>query len=250
MLRVFLLLAAALALAALGAGPDAGEAWLGVLLGEAVDGGVQILAVVPGGPAQAGGLRGGDVLVQAGAHTVVDLPGLEGVLASLRPGQPLAVQVLRGGRAVDAVIALGRRGTVAVAPSLPPPPRPPEPCGSLGLCAAELTPDLRRHFGAPAGAGLLVTAVGPDSPAARAGVQVGDVVVDLGERALRRVEDLDVAAGGGERTARIVRDGRPLGLTLHGPEAAAAAAIREEIRRLERRIRELEQQLARLEPVP
>ena len=39
-----------------------GGAWLGILIGEALDGGVQIVAVVPGGPAERAGLQGGDVL--------------------------------------------------------------------------------------------------------------------------------------------------------------------------------------------
>ena len=47
--------------------PDEPSApWMGVFLGDAVDGGVQIVALVPGGPAQAGGLQRGDVLVRVG----------------------------------------------------------------------------------------------------------------------------------------------------------------------------------------
>jgi hypothetical protein len=48
--------------------------------------------------------------------------------------------------------------------------------GYLGVQLIEMTPDLRTHFGAPADAGVLIGKVEKDSPAAKAGVQVGDIV--------------------------------------------------------------------------
>lgn len=48
--------------------------------------------------------------------------------------------------------------------------------GFLGVELTELTPELRTHFGAPEGAGVLVAKVVEDSPAARAGIRVGDIL--------------------------------------------------------------------------
>jgi hypothetical protein len=48
--------------------------------------------------------------------------------------------------------------------------------GFLGVELTDLTPELRLHFGAPEDAGVLVGRVEPDSPAAAAGIQVGDVI--------------------------------------------------------------------------
>ena len=39
-----------------------------------------------------------------------------------------------------------------------------------------MTPDLRQHFGAPRDAGVFVGSVDADGPAAKAGLQVGDIV--------------------------------------------------------------------------
>jgi membrane-associated protease RseP (regulator of RpoE activity) len=51
--------------------------------------------------------------------------------------------------------------------------------GRLGFAATPMAPELRTHFGAPADRGVLVEEVRPDRPAAQAGLQVGDIVLDV-----------------------------------------------------------------------
>jgi membrane-associated protease RseP (regulator of RpoE activity) len=48
--------------------------------------------------------------------------------------------------------------------------------GCLGVRSIEMTPDLRQHFGAPRDAGVMVGSLEADGPAARAGIQVGDIL--------------------------------------------------------------------------
>jgi membrane-associated protease RseP (regulator of RpoE activity) len=48
--------------------------------------------------------------------------------------------------------------------------------GYIGVRPVEMTPDLRVHFGAPKEAGVFVGTVEKDSPAAKAGLQVADIV--------------------------------------------------------------------------
>ena len=48
--------------------------------------------------------------------------------------------------------------------------------GYLGVEMTSLTPDLRRHFGVPEASGVMVGSLDEDSPAAQAGLQVGDVI--------------------------------------------------------------------------
>ena len=64
----------------------------------------------------------------------------------------------------------------------------------LGVQLTELTNELRAHFGVPAGQGVMVAKVVDDSPAAKAGVQVGDVItavdgetVENGAQLARRI---------------------------------------------------------------
>lgn len=68
------------------------------------------------------------------------------------------------------------------APRAPRPPRSPRLSGGyLGVELVDLTPELREHFGAAREAGVMVGRVEPGSPAARAGLEVGDIVIRVGE---------------------------------------------------------------------
>jgi membrane-associated protease RseP (regulator of RpoE activity) len=51
--------------------------------------------------------------------------------------------------------------------------------GFIGIQPVDMTPDLRQHFGAPRDAGVFVGSVEADSPAAKAGLQVGDIVTKV-----------------------------------------------------------------------
>jgi membrane-associated protease RseP (regulator of RpoE activity) len=62
--------------------------------------------------------------------------------------------------------------------------------GRLGIAVLQISRDLRAHFGAPADRGVLVDSVRADSPAAKAGVQVGDVIVDLDNAQVGSAGDL------------------------------------------------------------
>ena len=62
--------------------------------------------------------------------------------------------------------------------------------GYIGVRPIEMTPDLRAHFGAPREAGVLIGTVEKDSPAAKAGLQVGDIVTAADGQKIERRRDL------------------------------------------------------------
>lgn len=85
--------------------------------------------------------------------------------------------------------------------------------GFLGVTLVEITPDLRAHYGAPREAGVVVSGVEPDTPAGRAGVQVGDVITSVDGRRVRWTGDVARAVrdkkGGETVEVEIVRDRTP-----------------------------------------
>lgn len=86
--------------------------------------------------------------------------------------------------------------------------------GFLGVELLPLTSELRAHFGVPADRGVMVARVLEDSPAAEAGLQVGDVVTAVEAEAVETPWDLSMAIRGKEAGDRVTlevwRDRRAL----------------------------------------
>jgi S1-C subfamily serine protease len=74
----------------------------------------------------------------------------------------------------------------------------------VGLAPAEVAAKLRASVGLPARAGLLVRAVEDDSPAAQAGLQVGDLLTRAGDVELGSVDDLHRALDSAWSTSSLV----------------------------------------------
>lgn len=84
--------------------------------------------------------------------------------------------------------------------------------GFLGVTIQQVTPEIAGALGLEGEKGALVSGVAPDSPAARAGLAVGDVVLTLDGRPVERPRDLSRAVADIEPGARVelgvLRDGR------------------------------------------
>jgi len=83
--------------------------------------------------------------------------------------------------------------------------------GRLGLLVQTLTPDLADAMGLPRGAGALVSQVSPDSPADRAGIARGDLIVAMDGEPVRSSADLRARVGmlpvGREVRLTVLHDG-------------------------------------------
>ncbi len=72
--------------------------------------GLRLTGVRPGSPADLGGLKAGDVIVEFGGVVVKDLYSYSDALYAHRPGDVVKIVVLRGGARVELSVTLGRRG--------------------------------------------------------------------------------------------------------------------------------------------
>lgn len=68
--------------------------------------------------------------------------------------------------------------------------------GRLGVLVLGITPELRKHYGVPGDRGVLVARVDAGSPAARAGLQAGDIITYAGGRTIDQASDLASAISG------------------------------------------------------
>jgi serine protease Do len=60
----------------------------------------------------------------------------------------------------------------------------------IGIIGLSLTPEIARYYGLPADHGVLVTKVADSSPAEAAGMADGDIILEIDNIKLRRIEDL------------------------------------------------------------
>lgn len=204
--------------------------WIGVYIGDQTDRGVLVRSVEPNSPAEKGGLRANDVILQYNKEDVV------GVLQLTRLVQETPV-----GRTVDVTVRRdNKEQTVKVTTEKAPPlfglrgnglglrtpdiaalrdravrtvPRLDQflPGGSsmtAGVRVESLTPQLREFFGVKGDAGVLVSNVQTDSAAAKAGLRAGDVVISVAGRNISSPADFtrEFRTGSGAVTLRVVRD--------------------------------------------
>ena len=141
--------------------------------------------------------------------------------------------------------------------------------GYIGVRPIEMTPELRQHFGAPKEAGVLVGSVEADSPAAKAGLQVGDIVTAVDGDPVDSIGDLisDVRRkkGGEAIKLDLLRDRSAKSLTVtvaerkhrelrlgemgHGMSGfrSFGKGFGHDLPRLEERLKDLERRLKDLE---
>jgi len=85
--------------------------------------------------------------------------------------------------------------------------------GVLGVLTQDLTPDLAQAFGIEANKGAVIARVFAESAAAEAGLQAGDVVIDINGRKVKNSADMRNRVGllriGEELDMKILRDGKP-----------------------------------------
>ena len=77
--------------------------------------------------------------------------------------------------------------------------------GWLGVSIQPLTPELARSFGSKDAKGVLINEVVPDSPAAKAGLKPGDILLEFEGRPMEGTGDLQRAVGffSPDRTAKV-----------------------------------------------
>jgi S1-C subfamily serine protease len=94
----------------------------------------------------------------------------------------------------------------------------------LGIDAEDLDGDFGNFFGAPDGQGVLVRGVFSDSPASKAGLKVGDVIVSADGDRIHSIGDLreKLIDKHDEKTIKlgVLRNKAPLTLTVEIPPPA------------------------------
>jgi len=99
----------------------------------------------------------------------------------------------------------------------------------LGIFLQDLTPQLVRYFGLPEGKGMLISRVVQNSPADRAGLREGDILIRIGERDVEDRESYLTLIEGyrvdEKIPLRFLRDGKIREATVKGSEITPERAM-------------------------
>jgi serine protease Do len=155
------------------------------------DRGVEIRAVMEGGPADRAGIQPGDVVLSYNGDSIIGAQQLSRLVQETPPGRRVKIQYWRDGKTQTTFVTLG---SISMGPSRFQTPQGPLPFPSLdypspillwhnpvaGIEFERVDSQLAAYFGVKSG--VLVRAVEQGSAAEKAGLRAGDVIFSVAQQ--------------------------------------------------------------------
>jgi serine protease Do len=168
--------------------------------------GALVSTVEPGGPADEGGVRPGDVIIRYNGERIDSTQDLQSRVVDTRPDTTIPLVVMRAGEEVTLQVTIEEldldaeaSGTAQASPE--------NPSEGFGMTLQDLTPRIANQLRLPSGTeGAVVIDVESRGAAERSGVQPGDVILSINRvevtAAAEAIEQLDAVESG--RTAFLL----------------------------------------------
>jgi serine protease Do len=146
--------------------------------------GTIVAQVTPDSPASSGGVATGDVITELNGNKIDNGSSLQVAVSEMKPGTKIALGVVRNGKPVTLNLTVGQfHGNSEVASNDTSDGPEGSKTGKLGLAVSNLTPEARQQINAPEQIkGVVVENVRPASPADDAGIQPGDVILEVNRK--------------------------------------------------------------------
>ncbi len=194
--------------------------WLGIVIQDitpemaeslGVKEGVIIAQIMPGSPADKGGLKVGDVVVEVDGQKVSEVRELQFKIMRTEPGKEINLKVIREGKELNLKVKVGEMPEDRASAE--------EDLGQadIGLVLRDLTPEEEKRLGVK---GVLVVRVAPNSLAMQSGIVPGDIILQVGNRPVSNVREfqqsIDALRQAGRENALLLirRRGNNLFLVL------------------------------------
>jgi serine protease Do len=188
--------------------------------------GAVVLNVVPGGAAARAGIEPGDVIVSYNGKPIRNRDELVAMVTATKPGTTVPVRVVRDRQERTISVTVEELDLEAEATSQRTDNRgggggddPQETTSGFGVTLGNVTPEVTQRLRLDRGTeGAVVTDLEPGSPAARAGLAVGDVIVRVGretvETAAEASRELGRIPSKGTAFLRVLRNGQETFVTI------------------------------------
>ncbi len=139
--------------------------------------GILISKVIENSPAAKADLKQGDILLKADGRPVGKVNEFRNAIAMTAPGTVIRLDILRNGQPREVTVTIGKRegegtseGTAV------------EKSATFGLSLQKLTPELAARLGYQDETGVLVSGVEEGSPADSAGIERGDLILEINRK--------------------------------------------------------------------
>jgi C-terminal processing protease CtpA/Prc len=183
---------------------------LGVVLADP-DGdgqGVEITEVEPNSPADKAGLQQGDVVVKLDGKNVETPQDIREELRNLNEAREIDVEILRGGQPMNLKVTPEKRRFMHAFSFGRP---------YIGVNLQNLDGDLAEYFKVDPNAGVLITRVQSDGPAAEAGIRSGDILTHINGKKVSDAESATELIGEGDSETievTVLRHGSEMKMTV------------------------------------
>ena len=154
--------------------------------------GAVVTQVEPDSPGAKAGLKVGDVITRIEGNEVSDAGELQVEVGQKNPGTTIHLQVMRDGKNVEVPVTLEAMGSRDKSAKETSDAGHGKPRWGVGL--SDITPEVREQLQAPSDLhGAVIQQVQPGSPADNAGLQSGDVIVEVDRKPVQNAADVQKA---------------------------------------------------------
>jgi serine protease Do len=165
--------------------------------------GALINEIFDGSPAEKGGMKTGDIVRSINGKAIEDANDLRNTVAALRPGENASFEILRDGKHLSLKINIALRDENNLAGSEPGSKNQKADKNDWGIQVAELTKAQKKEAGlAESSGGVLVTSVEEKSPAEKAGLKKGDIILVANHKSMAGLKEFNAVFG--EKTKSVL----------------------------------------------
>ena len=180
--------------------------------------GVIVSSIQKGSPADRAGLKRYDVILAIDGVSVESEDHFRRIVADTAPGKKLHMKLLRDGKLMEIDTEVAERPETPAIPQL----QPKDTQKKTGLKVTDLTPDLRERYKLDDEIrGIIVQHVEPGSAGDAAGLEKGDVIIEVNKKSVHEAEaflkQLEAAKSGDVFLLYVLRDDSYQFLTLSIP---------------------------------